>query len=204
MEPVPGGTAKPPATGKDEPTLAEVREVVRSFPINAWYARAGQLQLFLSEPDTDRLLAAVLDAMRRTSITLEQVQQVGQAAVSEAKKVPVRYAEQAFSEANLPKWLARITPEPEARNPLPLLDLAPEVSAPTSAKRPAGRDVVADQPAAPKAPVRAAKCGTCRAPAEALWNERLVPATNEPCPDCFPADQMWRFEKPGTSAQASS
>ncbi|MBE1580390.1 hypothetical protein ACFORH_43495 [Amycolatopsis roodepoortensis] len=204
MEPVPGGTAEPPATGMDEAWGEEVREAARSFPVKAWYAARGQTQ-GLSKGDTDRLKTAILAAMARTSLTLEQVRQIGQAAVSEAKKSPVTYAEQAFSAANLPKWLARITPEPEARIPLPLLDLAPEVTESTPAKRPAGRDAVVDQPAAPKAPVvRAAKCGTCRAPADALWNERLVPATNEPCPGCFPADQMWRFEKPDMSAQASS
>lgn len=203
IEPVPGGTAEPPATGLDEAWLAEVREVVRSFPVNAWYVKRGQRQE-LSISDTDRLQAAVVDAIARTSMTLEHARKIGQAAVSEAKKFPVRYTEQAFNETNLPKWLARIAPEPEARSPLPLLDLAPEVSRPTSAKRPAGRDVVVDQPAVPSASVRPAKCGTCRAPAEAAWNERFVAATGEPCPDCYPADQMWRLEKPGTSTQASS
>uniref|UniRef100_UPI003F49ACBC hypothetical protein n=1 Tax=Amycolatopsis sp. CA-293810 TaxID=3239926 RepID=UPI003F49ACBC len=203
MEPVPGGTAKPPATGRDEVWVEEVREAARSFPVKAWYAARGQKQ-GLSMGDADRLKAAILAAMARTSLTLEQVRQIGQAAVSDAKKSPVTYAEQAFSAANLPKWLARITPEPEALNPLPLLDLAPEVSEPRSAQRPAGRDAVVDQPVVPSASVRPARCGTCRAPAEAAWNERFVQATDEPCPDCFPADQLWRFQKPGTSTQASS
>ncbi|RSN05990.1 hypothetical protein DMC63_37925 [Streptomyces sp. WAC 05977] len=196
---MPGGTAKPPATGMDEAWLQEVRETAKSFPVNDWYAKRGQKQV-LSTGDTDRLLAAILAAMKRTSLTVEQVRQIGQAAVSEAKKSPVKYAEQAFSAANLPTWLARITPEPPAKNPLPLLDVVPEVSEAKPAKGPAVRAAVVDEPATPNASIRAAKCETCRAPAEARWHERFVPATGEPCPTCFPADQLWRVPTSDTSA----
>ncbi len=185
VEPVPDGTALPPATGMDERQVGAVREAVRSFPINAWYAKRGQVRA-MSRQDADLLQSAVCDAMQRYGLTLEQVREIGQAAVSDARKTPVTYVAAAFG-AKLPIWLARVSPEPGAANPLPLLDGA--IEAPKAVKNSANIAASTDATCQPEPGVMTGPCPGCGAEPGQPRMYRMVEVDAgwmAPCKVCCP------------------
>lgn len=183
MEPVPGGTAEPPATGWDERRLAEVREVARALPFREWHAVHGKPDWMLTTYDTDRLQRAICAAVDRAGISLDQARAIGQAAVSEAKKTPVSYVLNAFGDKNLPTWLRRVVPEPAAKRPLPLLRLA------STAARSKSDDLAPSHPAASPAVAAGQKCPGCDAEPDAPRLERQVERPDGRlgfCPVCCP------------------
>ena len=185
---MPGGTAKPPATGQDERQVAAVREVVRRLPWGEW-AKLRNPEWRLTPVDADAVQGAICEAMASTGITLDQVAAIGQAALSEAQSdQPVTYVTNAFTK-HLTRRLRALAVEPLADNPLPLLATAkPQASAPKPAK--SGKDAAAGpDEAAPTKPVLPA-CPTCEArEGEGLGGRTVVgdDGRHRPCPDCRPA-----------------
>jgi|SRR5215470_17879357 len=170
IEPVPGGTAPPPATGHPADEAA-VRELVRRLPWAQWAARRNPAWR-LSPLDADAVQAAIRDAMTTAGITLATAAAIGQAALGEARANPVGYVTDAYR-THLPRRLRALAAEPLSADPLPLPDTAtPPAEGPTPTTGPDR-----SQPATPW-------CGDCQAP-----DYRWVEVTNDQqarCPRCHP------------------
>lgn len=185
---MPGGAAKPPATGQDERQVAAVREVVRRLPWGEW-AKLRNPEWRLTPADADEVQAAICKAMASTGITLDQVAAIGQAALSEAQSdQPITYVTNAFTK-HLARRVRALAVEPLADNPLPLLGTAKsQVSAPKPAKPGKGAGSEPDEVATAK-PVLPA-CSTCRAEeGETYPSARTVTGADgreQRCPDCLP------------------
>ncbi|WP_431879226.1 hypothetical protein [Amycolatopsis sacchari] len=188
IEPVPGGTAEPPATGWDESLVAAVREQVRRLPWRKWAkVKLGLADYKLVAHDADQVQNAMCTAMARDGITLEQATEVARHALAEAKG-PV-YVVRAFEPKKLGEWLRRLEAEPLAEDTLPLPGVVKsQASVPKPAKP--GKDATAetDEVATVK-PVLPA-CPTCEArEGEGLGGRTVVgdDGRHRPCPDCRPA-----------------
>lgn len=192
IEPVPGRSAQPPATGQDEALAGEVRELVRQLPWEEW-ARLREVKFRLTTADADLVQEAVCEAVTSGGITLEMALEIGQAAVSEAKTAPAKYVIDAFSK-HLRRWVRRLAVEPMAAEPLPLLASAaplPRRRGPGAPAAAASAAVTAGpQDAPPAVPEWLPECLTC----DAREGERFPSArtiTGEDgrerrCPDCLP------------------
>lgn len=200
IEPVPGGTAKPPATGLHEQAVTESRQLVRRLPWSEWAELRG-VEFQLMQGDADAVQAAICDAMAAAGITLDQAAEIGRAALAEAKTNPVGYVTDAFRK-HLPRRLKALAVEPLANNPLPLPN-APSSARPGAPKPQAGTSKAVGQqgtgrPAA--GPVDAGDsttstpalpaCVTCEArEGEGLGGRTVIgdDGRHRPCPDCRPA-----------------
>lgn len=185
---MPGGTAKPPATGLEDSAVAAVREKVRQLPWKKWAkVKLGVTNYQLMRHDADQVQNAMCAAMARDGITLEQATEVARHALAEAKG-PV-YVVRAFEPKRLGEWLRRLEAEPLAEDTLPLPG-APvtQVSGlkPVTQGKGAGSEpdeVVTARPVLPA-------CSTCRAEeGETYPSARTVTGADgreQRCPDCLP------------------
>lgn len=188
IEPVPGGTAKPPATGLEESAVAAVREQVRRLPWRKWAkVKLGVTNYQLMRHDADQVQNAMCAAMARDGITLEQATEVARHALAEAKG-PV-YVVRAFEPKKLGEWLRRLEAEPLAEDALPLPGAAKsQFSDPKPAKQQgsAAADPDDGEPSKPVLPA----CSTCDAEeGETYPNARTVTGADgreQRCPDCLP------------------
>lgn len=153
IEPVPGETAEPPATGKDEQLRAAVGELVAKLPWIEWAKQADRTWR-PSVEDAEQVQTAILDAVIDSGITLDQAAEIACAAMREATGTqPVTYVTRAFT-TKLTRWLRVIKTAELADDPLPL---APNASAPTTSVEPAAAD------GGPSVPDRS-YCPRCKAP----------------------------------------
>jgi hypothetical protein len=151
IEPVPGGTAKPPATGLDERQVAAVRELVRRLPWARW-AKRHNPDFWLTPVDADTVQTAICSAIATTGVTLDQAGEIGRTALGQAKTTPVKYVTDAFGPTHLARRLRALDAEPLSDNPLPLPGDIESEKAPAAA--PAG---------AKQAKPVLGKCDTCKA-----------------------------------------
>jgi hypothetical protein len=196
IEPVPGGTAKPPATGLEERTAA-VRGLVRRLPWADW-AKRRETNFRLTRGDADVVQTAICEAMASAGITLDQATMIGQAALGEARSNPVGYVSDAFRK-HLPKRLRALEVEPLADEPLPL----PEKPTPKLAKSAAAAPGEAE-PAPPVLPA----CSTCgAAEGDPIGYRQVAGADGDRevfCPDCHPEHPARRQTTPPTSSPTST
>ncbi|WP_431910030.1 hypothetical protein [Amycolatopsis thermoflava] len=189
IEPVPGGSAEPPATGWDESVVAAVRKQVRRLPWRKWAkVKLGVADYQLMAHDADQVQNAMCAAMTRDGITLEQATEVARHALAEAKG-PV-YVVRAFEPKKLGEWLRRLEAEPLAEDTLPLPGVAKaQVSQPKPDKQQVTESAAAnpDRGEPPKRVLPA--CPTCEArEGEGLGGRTVVgdDGRHRPCPDCRP------------------
>ncbi|GAA1983180.1 hypothetical protein [Amycolatopsis minnesotensis] len=178
-EPVAGGTAKPPAAGKDEALVAAVRELVRQLDWREW-AKRNRKTFSLRMSDADTVQAAVVAAIERGQVSLEQAAEVAVQALSEAAGNPVMFVAGAFKAPQLARRLRALEAEPLSDDPLPLPDTGAREPAAAAKPTAAGQRLVEVLPA----------CGTCDArEGEPLgWRTVQCPEQEReiPCPDCGP------------------
>ncbi|RJQ74180.1 hypothetical protein D5S17_23200 [Pseudonocardiaceae bacterium YIM PH 21723] len=179
MEPVPGGAAKPPATGKEEPAK-EVRQVLRELPWKAWAEKYNPEFRLLTKEATE-LVQVICSAMVTRGIALDDVKTIARQALSTAESNPTRYLKNAFT-TKLDQRLDELEVEPLSENPLPLL---PRVGKGAKASKARVEQVV--EPVIENSESTAA-CSTCRAlegdgPAP---RQVMGPDGSSPCPDCRP------------------
>jgi hypothetical protein len=187
IEPVPGGAAKPPATGMDERRTAAVRELVRRLPWDEW-AKRREAKLRLTQGDADVVHAAICEAMASAGITLDQAAAVGLAALAEAKSNPVGYVADAFRK-HLARRLRALAVEPLSDSPLPLPGKKPQAGPQLADQQHKGAAAANPDVGKPAKPVLPA-CATCGAREGEDWNFRTVPGDDgreRPCPACLPA-----------------
>lgn len=175
---MPGGTAKPPATGLEASAVAAVREKVQQLPWKKWAkVKLGVTNYQLMRHDADQVQNAMCAAIARDGITLGQATEVARHALAEAKG-PV-YVMRAFEPKRLGEWLRRLEAEPLAEDTLPL------PGAPVTQ----GKDAGSEPEAATAKPVLPA-CSTCRAEeGETYPSARTVTGADgreQRCPDCLP------------------
>lgn len=135
IEPVPGGAAKPPATGEDEQLRQAVAELVAKLPWWDWAAKAKR-EWVPSLNDGKQVQDAILGAMMTAGITLDQATEIACAALREANGNPVVYLTTAFS-SRLERWLRVIQPLPLSDDPLPLEPVASTPLASAASQEPA-------------------------------------------------------------------
>jgi hypothetical protein len=188
---VPGGTAKPPATGLEEGAVAAVRHLVRRLPWRDWAELRG-VKFQLMENDADAVQAAICEAMASAGITLDQAAEIGRAALAEAKTNPVGYVTDAFRK-HLPRRLRALAVEPLADNPLPLPALPTAATPHAGASKAVGQQGTgtATNPVdGPTPTLVLPACPTCRAQeGETYPNARTVTGADgreQRCPDCLP------------------
>uniref|UniRef100_UPI003F496974 replicative DNA helicase n=1 Tax=Saccharothrix espanaensis TaxID=103731 RepID=UPI003F496974 len=186
IEPVPGGTAEPPATGQDEKRQA-VRELVRRLPWVAWGKRARRGTWQVSPDEVTEVVDAVCAVRRRTELSDEQVLTIGAQALHQAKGDPAGYVAKAFS-----KHLGRYLAEPLSENPVPLPESDRDDDHQVSA---AGLETAVDARSAPGLGEETSgrpvwpECGTCDAREGEDWRGRTVTGDDgreRPCPTADP------------------
>ncbi|MBB3053522.1 hypothetical protein FHS23_004576 [Prauserella isguenensis] len=106
-EPVPGGAAEPPATGKDEHDVAAA-EIVEAAPWDRVATRLGSA-VSASQLDVDQMTGRIAERLRDGSVTVVQARQVIAAALEEARHKPVAYVAGAFGAGQLSSWRARVS-----------------------------------------------------------------------------------------------
>ncbi|HEX6359541.1 hypothetical protein [Actinophytocola sp.] len=172
IEPVPGGTAAPPATGLEADQAAAVRELVSRLGWAEWSRRRTNGRFWLSLAGANEVEAAICAAVARGAVTLDQAAQVAQDALFEARKTPVVFVARAFSSPTLERRILALGAAPLSDNPMPAPDEPDEPTEPA----PAGTAVL---PA----------CSTCRAAEGETAQYRWVEDDDRrarPCPDCLP------------------
>ncbi|GAA0645794.1 hypothetical protein GCM10010174_81030 [Kutzneria viridogrisea] len=189
IEPVPGGAAQPPATGKDEALLAQVRRLVARIPWAPW-AKRQEVQYQFNLMDARLVAEPIYAAIAANRLTIEQAELIGPAALNEVTRSakPADYVASAFG-VHLDKWLDRITPV------LPEEDLLPLPGVPAAAPSGPGRDKrqgprpATTEPDGGEEPKRVLPaCATCRAEENEHYpSARTVTGADGrevPCPDC--------------------
>jgi hypothetical protein len=183
-EPVPGGTAEPPATGLDERHVAAVRELVRRLPWTRW-ANHHNRHFVLSPADADAVQKAMCSAISTAGVTLDQVGEIGRTALGEAKTKPVKYVIDAFGPTHLTRRLRALDAEPLSDNPLPL----PGDSEPGNAPATRTKPVRAKRALAKQAELADEKCEKCGCAAD---DPKFMRRVDDPdgrarwCPVCVP------------------
>jgi hypothetical protein len=194
MEPVPGGTAKPPATGQEAAVRAAVRELVLQLPWAAWAQRHGQADFEFTEDDLHLVASAIAEAMSSTGMTLEQAGKIGQTALAEATSKPVAYLagkNGAFRPPKLARRLRALRTVRLSDTPLPLPEFGDLAAAGARARgvgRAGGQPAAKAPPAGP-GPSMGGPCEECGATADTPMGERLVPGPEGRdmfCPRCKP------------------
>jgi hypothetical protein len=191
LEPVSGGAAKPPATGRDEAHLAEVRGLVRRLPWTEWAQLRG-VDFQLSRKDADQVQAAMAAAITTAGITLDEAIEIGRAALADVAKTsqPVGYVVNAFGPRHLPGRLRALTAEPLAADPVSL----PVKASPSGIDGKSSRTRQVAQLDEPKAAaISRPECSTCGSSEGDGRGGRTVTGEDgfeRPCPDC---NSGWRI-----------
>ncbi|WP_226360874.1 hypothetical protein [Pseudonocardia sp. ICBG1142] len=168
IEPVPGGSAAPPATGHDDAAAAdaapdEVAALVARLPWVEW-ARSSKRASSSWRPTVEDL-AQVQSAIRSgldAGISLVEAAEIACAAMRDATGTqPVTYVSQAFTR-HLSRWLRVIQVAPLDENPLPLHGAGIPAPPDPAPRRDSARSVAVECPGG-EAPVSRSACARCGA-----------------------------------------
>ncbi|WP_224392880.1 hypothetical protein [Pseudonocardia sp. ICBG1293] len=125
IEPVPGGSAAPPAPGQGDAQAAEVAALVARLPWVEWAqtSKRASSSWRPSVNDVEQVQSAIRSGLD-AGITLVEAAEIACAAMSEATGTqPVTYVSQAFTR-HLSRWLRVIQVAPLADDPLPLAQVS--------------------------------------------------------------------------------
>src|SRR5690606_9898263 len=119
IEPVPGGTAEPPATGQEAAMSAGALELARRLPWAEWSRRTGRA--LPSAKDVQDIAMAIDTAVHSAEITLDQAAEIGCRVLATADTP--RFVVGAFAR-HLTKWLPAAVADEADQLPMPAVDEA--------------------------------------------------------------------------------